>query len=62
MGRSKKNTQAKEGLKEKTFRLKFFVNYCEDFGQLENINPLAAKSTQICFLMLVNLLAQRSSI
>ena len=32
MGQAKKNTQAKEGLKEKTFKLKFSVNYCEDLG------------------------------
>ena len=33
MGRTKKNAHAKEGLKEKTFKLFFFVNYCEDLKQ-----------------------------
>ena len=31
--KKKKNTHAKEGLKEKAFKLNFFVNYCEDLGE-----------------------------
>ena len=32
MGRKKKK-QTKDGLNEKTVKLKNFVNYCEDLGQ-----------------------------